>query len=104
MAGIHGDVVIGPVFFNGTFTAEMYRHHLEVLLPYLDDVPLDRIFRSFFQQDGAFLHLRRNVHQLLDEVLPRRWIGQQGPMEWPPRSTDLRHWIFSFGGTVYNRP
>ena len=48
--GIHGDVVIGLVFFNATLPSEIYRHHLEgVLLAYFDDLPLDRICRFSFQ-------------------------------------------------------
>ena len=37
--GIHGDVLVGPIFLN-KLTAELYRKNLGItLLPYLDDLP-----------------------------------------------------------------
>ena len=40
------------------------------------------------------------MHKFLDEQLPNRWIGQQEPVEWPPRSPDLTPMDFFFWGVV----
>lgn len=38
------------------------------------------------------------VHEVLNEELPHRWISRRGPVEWPPRSTDLTPMDFFFWG------
>ncbi|KAJ4444914.1 hypothetical protein ANN_06713 [Periplaneta americana] len=108
--GIHGDVVIGPVFLNNKLTAALYRWHLEVtLLPYLDDLPLERRRGFFFQQDGTLPHFRLTVRELLNEVIHGCWIGSRDPVEWLPKSPDLTPLDFflwgHFKSVVYsNRP
>lgn len=44
------------------------------------------IFRNSFQQQGAALHYRINVGQLLDEKLSGSRIGRAVPIPWPARS------------------
>ncbi|KAJ4441020.1 hypothetical protein ANN_10869 [Periplaneta americana] len=58
-------------------------------LPYLDNLPLERRRGFFFQQDGTLQHFRLTVRELLNEVIPGRWIGCRDPVEWPPKSPDL---------------
>ena len=43
----------------------------------------------YFQHDGAPPHYTNRVRELLNELLPNRWLGRGGPVAWPPRSTDL---------------
>jgi hypothetical protein len=38
----------------------------------------------------------------LDEVLPRRWTDQRGPMKWPPRSPDRTSLDYSVKQTTNN--
>lgn len=95
-AGIIGDQVIGPIFFNGNLNGETYLQFLEeelipnlaILFPdHLEaDVPNHNIW---FQQDGAPPHFARPVREYLDEIFPGRWIGRRGPVEWPARSPDI---------------
>ena len=42
-----------------------------------------------FQQDGAPPHWGLEVRQFLNETFSDRWIGRDGPILWPPRSTDI---------------
>ena len=42
-----------------------------------------------FMQDGAPPHFARPVREWLDDHFPERWMGRQGPHEWPARSPDL---------------
>ena len=43
----------------------------------------------YFQQDGVPPHYHSGVRSFLDEVLPNKWIGRRGLVEYPPRSPDL---------------
>ena len=36
----------------------------------------------YFQQDGAPPHYHCNVRSFLDEILPNRWIGRRGFVEY----------------------
>ena len=40
----------------------------------------------YFLQDGATPHYHCNVRPSLDDILPNRWIGRRGFIEYPPRS------------------
>jgi len=42
-----------------------------------------------FQHDGAPAHFGRNVRQWMDINFAENWIGRGGPINWPPRSSDL---------------
>lgn len=103
-AGIVGDQVIGPIFFDGTLNAAKYLTFLqEDLVPCLaalypneldPDLPDERLW---YQQDGAPPHYAVTVRQYLDEIFPNRWIGRRGAIEWPARSPDLSPLDFFYG-------
>lgn len=93
-AGIIGDNIIGPVFYDNNLTGERYLQFLqETLVPQLiESFPtgnnaLDE--RIFFQQDGAPPHYAADVRNYLNTFFPGRWIGRRGVIEWPARSPDL---------------
>ena len=76
--------IIGPFFFEGSVTAEIYLDMLQTFFwPRVQDQD------CYFQHDGAPPHYGRYVRQWLDENFPRKWIGRRGPIEWPARSPDL---------------
>ena len=61
-------------------------------------IPAMRQFPNFaslvFMQDGAPAHKALQVHALLDQIFPNRWIGygsdaNPAPINWPPRRPDL---------------
>jgi len=43
----------------------------------------------YFQHDGAPPHYTIRKRELLNELFSNRWLGQGGPVAWPPRSPDL---------------
>ena len=55
----------------------------------LEDVPLNKRGRMYFQHDGAPPHSSREVRNFLNYLFPGRWIGRGGPHHWPARSPDL---------------
>lgn len=109
-AGIIGDHVIGPKFFNGNLTGEQYLAFLqEDLIPCLSALfpnPIDPdLFddRIWFQQDGAPPHFALNVRRYLDENFRNRWIGRRGAIEWPARSPDLTPMDFFLWGYLKSK-
>lgn len=53
-AGIYGDKVIGPFLFEENLNGDRYLEFLNTeFQEYLSDIPLDRLRRIWFQQDGA---------------------------------------------------
>ncbi|GFX88484.1 uncharacterized protein TNCV_2279521 [Trichonephila clavipes] len=43
----------------------------------------------WFQHDGAPAHFSVDVWHASDTTYPERWIGRDGPVNWPARSPDL---------------
>lgn len=107
-AGIIGDKIIGPFFFEDNLNGDLYLNFLQTfLIPELqrifpdDDGNLDQ--RVFFQQDGAPPHFARNVREFLNVTFPNRWIGRRGFIEWPPRSPDITPLDFYLWGDLKRR-
>lgn len=101
-AGIIGNYVIGPHFFHGHLTGEMYLEFLQnELNELLETLPAHYDQgRIWFQQDGAPAHYSQAVRHYLDNRFRNRWIGRGGPVQWPPRSPDLTKMDFFFWGYV----
>lgn len=97
--GIIGEHVVGPHFFDGTLTGTIYLNFLENNLPQLL-VNLPERNRMWFQQDGAPPHYSNAVREHLNDIYPLRWIGRNGPTNWPPRSPDLTSMDFFLWGYV----
>ena len=90
--GIWGDVVVGPFFFEGTVTGAAYLAMLQGFLDdWLDDLPLLKRLRTWFQQDEASALFYKPVRDRLNVTSAGQWIGIGGPTAWPPRSTDITH-------------
>lgn len=106
-AGIVGNTVIGPIFFEENLTGDRYLRFLQDdLIPALatlfpgeanPDLPNANIW---FQQDGAPPHYAADVRAYLNEIFPNRWIGRRGAIEWPPRSPDLTPLDFFLWGYI----
>lgn len=88
--GIFRDKIVGPIFFNFTLTRETY---LEIILPevaelleeHFSDEELNEVI---WQQDGATPHSVLEVREHLNGQFDI-WIGNGGPIPWPPNSPDL---------------
>lgn len=109
-AGIIGDRILGPYFFEENVNGDVYLNFLQFeLLPVLivlfphDDEPNLVHERIWFQQDGAPAHYAVNVRRFLDETFPNRWIGRRGAVEWPPRSPDITPLDFYLWGYLKSR-
>jgi hypothetical protein len=86
--GLSSYDVIGPFFFSSTVTGESYVEMLQdYFQPAIADWPDLNDF--WYQHDGAPDHYSRIAREYLDEMLPGRWMGRRGPVQWPPRSLDL---------------
>lgn len=82
-AGILGNRVIGPFFFNGNLDAENYLNLLEhQVLPAIRDFP--NYNQIWFMQDGCPAHNSRAAIAFLNLHFPERWIGTNGIIRWPP--------------------
>lgn len=67
----------------------------------LNDLPL-AVYGNFqyFHHDGAPAHRDRRCVRFLNNFIPNSWIGNNGPINWPPRSPDLTPLDFSIWGYV----
>lgn len=75
---------------HGRLTGAAYLEFLQDTLPlFLDDVPLRTQRQLWLMHDGAPAHTSLVVRDYLNHSFPGRWIGQGGPISWPPRSPDL---------------
>jgi len=82
------DQLIGPFFLEGT--REAYLRFLQEELPrLLEDVPVNKRSRMYFQHGGAPPHSSREIRHFLNYRFAGRWIGRGGPHHWPARSPDL---------------
>lgn len=86
--GVSSRGLIGPFFLDATVTGPMDLNlPRQSVMPRIREVFGDEEF--YFQQDGAPPHYHRDVTSYLDEILPNRWVGRRGSVEYPPRSPDL---------------
>jgi len=104
-AGILGNLVIGPYFFEGHLDGDRYANFLERDLPgLLEEVRLADRPRIVFQQDGAPPHTSLRARAVLQRIFPGRWIGLYGPItDWPPRSPDLSPLDFFLWGYIQSQ-
>lgn len=101
--GIVGNHVVGPYFFEDNLNGEMYLDFLVNRLPILlEDVPLRIRQQMWFLHDGAPVHHNALVQGELDDQFPDRWIGRNGPVQWPPRSPEFNKMDSFFWGYVKN--
>lgn len=100
-AGVSSHGLVGPYFFNGTVTGEVYLKLLnDTVWPAIST--RNDICDLMWQQDGAPPHYYLPVRQWLDVHFPNKWIGRRGPIEWPPRSPDLTPPDFFLWGVLRN--
>lgn len=101
-AGIVGDHLVGPIFYERNLNGQLYLDILQNQVPpLLEDVPLNIRRDMWFQQDGATPHRTRPVTRFLNTTYRRRWIGIGSQVrEWPPRSPDLTPLDFFLWGAV----
>ena len=100
-AGIVGSHILGPIFLPQRLTGQSYLHFLRNdFLDTLEDCPIAARRGYWFMHDGAPAHFAVNVREHLDRCFPQKWIGRNGPVNWPPRSPDLNPLDFCIWGYV----
>ena len=57
----------------------------------------------WFQQDGCPAHYSLAARREVDNQFTNRWIGRQGPVEWPARSPDHIPLDFFLWGYLKNK-
>ena len=74
--GVPGKSLIAPFVFDNNLTGNSYEASLRNEFPgFLVDVPLMIRRQMYFQHDGAPPHYTNRVRELLNELLPNRWLG-----------------------------
>jgi hypothetical protein len=87
-AGIIGNQIIGPFFFDGTLNGQTYLDLLQNHVgPKLSENNIEG--EVWFQHDGAPGHYSTEVINYLNICFPEHWIGRRGTIDWPARSPDL---------------
>jgi hypothetical protein len=71
-----------------------------ILPDVLDDVPLQLPVGMWFIHDGT--HFSGIARQYLNDHIPGKWIGRNGPVAWTPHSPDLNPIDFYLWGHVKN--
>jgi len=61
----------------------------EKLSEMLEEIPLSVKRNMWFQYNMAAAHFAHQVQEHPTTTYNDHWIGQGGPMAWPPRSPDL---------------
>jgi len=85
--GIIGSRIIGPIFFQETLNADRYSVLIETdLFVLLKTLPL--------RLDIVVVPTRRMSVAYIEScpystMFPNKWIGKYGPINYPPRSSDL---------------
>lgn len=98
-AGIYRDRVIGPFIFDSTVKAENYLEMLQTFaVPEMKR--LRRFSKTVFMHDGAPCHWANTTKCFLNTKFENRWIGNNGPFHWAPRSPDLTPMDFYFWGHI----
>jgi len=77
--------LIGLFILEVRLTGEAYLRFLQEELPrLLDDVPLNKRGRMYFQHEGAPPHSSREIRKFLNYRFPGQWIGRGGPHNCQP--------------------
>ena len=83
------DQLLGPFILEGLIGEAYFRFLQEELPRLLEDVPLNKRGRMYFQHDRDPPHSSREVRIFLNCLFPGRWIGRGRPHNWPAWSPDL---------------
>ncbi|EZA54501.1 hypothetical protein X777_05480 [Ooceraea biroi] len=65
-------------FMEGTLNAQMYEGLLvDQIIPAIQNIFPNNFEQIWFQYDGASPHFSAGSRRILNEVVPRRWIGRR---------------------------
>lgn len=99
--GILNNEIVGPYFFRGNITADVYLNFLRnEIFEFTNQLPLNLQYILWYQHDGAPCHSAARVTEYLNQAFPRRWIGRRSEIPWPPRSPDITPLDFFLWGLL----
>lgn len=99
--GVIGNELVGPFRLPSPLNSRGYLEFLRnEIEEYFDNLSLERRRSLIYQHDGAPAHSAQIVKNWFDDNFPSRWIGRNGPIQWPPRSPDLTILDFFVWGTM----
>lgn len=107
--GIIDNTLLGPFFYEGNLNQVNYLEFLTTRFEeYLNNaVAINQRRNVIFQHDGAPAHTANTVSRYLGQRF-ETWIGNNGPIRWPPRSPDLTVLDYFLWGylksLVYDKP
>ena len=94
------DHLLGLVVFEGCFTVEAYLRFMQKELPrLLEDVPLNKRGRMYFQNNGASPRFSRDVRNFLNDHFLGRCTGRGGLYNWqarPPAWSPLHYCVWGW--------
>jgi hypothetical protein len=95
-----GDQLLKSVVLPNALTGAVSHRFLVNDLPVpLEYVPLHQRQHMWFTHDGAPPHFLRTVREHLNQTFGEQWIRCGGPINWPPRSPDLKpldFWLWGY--------
>ena len=92
--GLFHDRDIGPFILEHSITGAVYLGMIEnFVMRQIEDLNEDVIFITTVHHQWSC-----NVRYFLDQKMPGRWIGRDGPIPWPPRSPAIIPLDFFFVG------
>ena len=100
-----GSRILNYCIFEGNLNSQRYHQIINnhIVEEYLDTLPLYARRKLYFQMDGAPSHNARQTSELLNAYFGNNWIGNNGPVRWPPRSPDLTPLDFFLWGHLKDK-
>ncbi|XP_073994372.1 phosphatidylinositol 3-kinase regulatory subunit alpha isoform X3 [Rhodnius prolixus] len=81
-----------------------YLQFLTDILPlHLENIPVERRRKMWYQHDGCPAHSARHVKRYLDRQFDGHVISTRGTIQWPPRSPDLTPMDYFLWGYLKNK-
>lgn len=91
-------------FYDDNLTSELYLNILQQMVEAaVETMPVREAAEAWFQQDGAPPHNGRLIDNFLENEFDGKWLGNQGPYKWPPRSPDLTPLDYFIWGFVKDK-
>jgi hypothetical protein len=99
--GMWRNRIVGPFIYGQNLNGQRYLRILQdTVQNFLYHIPLNDRLNMWFQQDGAPAHKPLAVRRWLNNTFRQHWMGEGGPVAWPPRSPDLTPLDFFLWGHV----
>lgn len=100
---MNSEIYIGPYFYNGEMTPEIYKENLEKFVKELRYVTSETEHPIFIHDDSK-IHSSADVTAYLEKEFPHHWVGTGSSYaNWPRHSPDLNPVNFFLWGYIKSR-